>query len=50
MGGEHADLAFEAVDGAVDVGFLQAYGYVITEVAGGKIIGSIEHDVVLADE
>ena len=50
MGGEHADLAFEAVDGAVDIGFLQAHGHVIAEVAGGKIIGAIEHDVVLADE
>ncbi len=48
--GEHAGLAFEAEDGAVDVGLLQQHAGVVGEVARGEVVGAVHHDVVGADD
>ena len=45
--GEDADLPFKSMDGAVDVRFAQPEGDVVAEVASGKVVGAVEHEVGL---
>lgn len=46
MWGEDGELSVEAVDGTVNQGFAKKEGGVVGEEAGGKVIGSIDDDVV----
>ena len=51
LGGvEDADLALEAINAAVDERTAGEGGGVVVEVAGGKIVGSVDDDVVARDE
>ena len=50
MGREHARLAFEPKNRAVSVRLLQQHAGIIRQVASGKIVSPIHHDVVLADQ
>ena len=43
---EHAGLAFEPKNGAVHVWFLEQHASVVGQIARGKIIRAIHHDVI----
>ena len=43
-------LAFETEDRSVDIRFTQKGAGIVDEVACGKIIGAIDHDVVVAEK
>ena len=45
--GEDAGLAFEAKDGAVDVGLAREHAGIVDQVAGGKVVGAVGDDVVV---
>ena len=47
---EHAGLAFEAEDRAIDVRLLEQHAGVVGEVARREIVRAVHHDVVGADE
>jgi hypothetical protein len=43
-------LAFETEDRSVDIRFTQKGAGIVDKVASGKIIGAIDHDVVVAEK
>ena len=48
--GQDAGLAFEAEDGAIDVGFLEQHAGIVGQVAGREIVTAIGHEVVGSNE
>ena len=51
LGGvEDADLALEAINAAVDERPAGESGGIVVEVAGGKIVGSVDDDIVAGEE
>src|SRR5580658_4709813 len=44
---EDGYLAFEAKNGAVDIGFAEEHGRVVDEIARGEIVGAVHDDVVI---
>jgi hypothetical protein len=47
---EHAGLPVESEDGAVNVWLAEQHASVVREVAGGKVVRAIYHDVIGADD
>src|SRR5215217_7944909 len=50
LGVEHARLALEAEDGAVDVGFAQEHAGVVYEVTRREVIRAVHYDVVVLED
>jgi hypothetical protein len=49
-GVEDGELAFEAMDGAVDVGDAAPCGDIAAEVAGGEVVGAVEDEIAAVGE
>ena len=49
-GVEHRRLALEPEDAPVDVGLVQQNAGVVHQVAGGEVVGSVDHDVVSGND
>lgn len=47
---EYGYLPVESTNGTIYIDFSQLHAGVINEVAGGKVIASVYHNVVLADD
>ena len=43
-------MSFEAKDGSVDIRFPQKGARVVDEIAGGKIIGAVDHHIIVAEK
>lgn len=50
MGGENGELPFELKNGAVDEGLFEEEGSVVGSEAGGKVVGSVEEEIVGFEE
>ena len=50
LGPEHAGLAVEAVDGAPHVRLALEHAGVVDQVAGGEVVGAVDHQVVVPDQ
>jgi len=49
-GVEYRNLALESEDAAVDVGFSQEDTGIVDEVAGGKVVGAVDDEVIVAQD
>src|SRR5436305_8688561 len=47
---KNAGLSFETKDRAIDVRFAREDADVVREIAGGKIIRAVDHDIVIRDD
>src|SRR5215217_92194 len=50
LGVEHARLALEAEDGAVDIGLAQKYARVVYEVTCREVVRAVHYDVVVLED
>lgn len=50
MSGEDGDLTIKLIDRAMDEGLAFEVGGIVRGEAGGKVIGAVEDEIVLADE
>ena len=50
MRGKNAGLAFEAEDGAIDVGFFEQDARVVCQVTRREIVRAVHDDVVLRQD